>query len=451
MTESSKLGDEPLGLRGRNWRIFSYFAPLTLLVSLISPHGNLADIAVTFMLKDRLHASATQVSLFRLIVTLPLLASMLVGLARDHWNPLGWRDRGHMLIFAALTAATYIAQGAARLSFASLVAGMLCANILMLFVSGAHQGLLALIGQENRMSGRLAVVWQTISYVPIVGGSFLGGELAERMSPSATFLILGAASMALMLFSLWKPAAVFDHAYDQPAAKAGRLWEDVRRLLRSRAIYAPILLPFLFNFSPGFVTPLQFHITNELHARPSVYGDFFSLYFVGFTPLFLLYGWLLSRVSFRVLLWSGLAIGGPNVAILPFIHSPDVLLAAAAPMGACAAIGWCAICDLAIRSCPRGLQGTLMLLAAAAGVLGYRFSDVLGARLYDLAPGSGFTLGIVISVIATLLCLPVVLLVPRDVMDIREGAEAATTEVVEPRVAVRTAGDGALLNSEKAR
>lgn len=432
MTELSKVDGQPLGERGRDWRIFRYFAPLTLLVTLISPHGNLADIAVTFMLKDRLHASATQVSLFRLVVTVPLLASVLVGLARDHWNPLGLRDRGHILIFGALTAAAYLAMGTSRLGFPSLVAGMFAANILMLFVSGAHQGLLALIGQENRMSGRLTVVWQTVAFVPVVGGSLIGGVFAEKVSPSATFLILAAASAGLALFALWKPAEVFDHAYDQPAAKAGQLWADMRRLLRSRAIYAPILLPFLFNFSPGFVTPLQFHITNELHAPPSVYGDFFALYFLGFTPVFLLYGWLLSRVSFRVLLWFGLAIGGPNLAILPFIHSPDVLLALAVPMGAFAAIGWCAICDLAIRSCPRGLQGTLMLLTAAAGVLGYRFSDVLGARLYDLAPGAGFTLGIGISVLTSLLCLPVVLLVPRAVMEIREGVGPAATDVAEP-------------------
>jgi MFS family permease len=429
MTDFNEVAEDR---RGRSWRIFGYFAPMTLLVSLITPNGNLADIAVTFMLKDRLHASATQVSLFRLVVTLPLLASVLVGLARDHWNPLGWRDRGHILIFAALTAAAYLAMGTARLSFPSLVAGMLAANVLMLFVSGAHQGLLALIGQENRMSGRLTVVWQTVSYVPIVAGSFMGGVFAEKVSPTVTFLVLGVASAGLALFTLWKPVAVFDHAYDQPAAKSGQLWADVRRLLRSRAIYAPILLPFLFNFSPGFVTPLQFHITNQLHAPPSVYGDFFSLYYVGFTPMFLLYGWLLSRVSFRVLLWSGLAIGGPNIAVLPFIHSPEVLLALAAPMGACAAIGWCAICDLAIRSCPQGLQGTLMLLTAAAGTLGFRFSDVLGARLYDLVPTSGFALGIGISFISSLLCLPVVLLVPREVMEIREGIGPAATDVAEP-------------------
>jgi len=102
--------------RGQNWKIFGYFAPLTLLVALIGPAGTLADIAVSFMLKDKLHASATEVSVFRLIVTLPLLASAAFGLARDHWNPFGRRDRGLILIFATLVVAPYAVMSVVRLS-----------------------------------------------------------------------------------------------------------------------------------------------------------------------------------------------------------------------------------------------------------------------------------------------------------------------------------------------
>jgi hypothetical protein len=50
------------------------------------------------MLKGWFHASATQVSLLRLVVTPPLLASVLVGLAHDHGNPSGWGDRGPSVI-----------------------------------------------------------------------------------------------------------------------------------------------------------------------------------------------------------------------------------------------------------------------------------------------------------------------------------------------------------------
>ena len=60
-------------------RIYAYFAGLVLLLTFIDPRGNLADVALSFMVKDRLHASATGVAQFRLLISIPLFASVLFG------------------------------------------------------------------------------------------------------------------------------------------------------------------------------------------------------------------------------------------------------------------------------------------------------------------------------------------------------------------------------------
>lgn len=51
---------------------YFYFGPLTLLIYLVLPHGWLLDIVTSYMLKNQLHATATQVSLFRLFTALPV-------------------------------------------------------------------------------------------------------------------------------------------------------------------------------------------------------------------------------------------------------------------------------------------------------------------------------------------------------------------------------------------
>src|SRR6516165_2832169 len=84
-----------LAQAARTNRIFLYFTPLTLPGYLVLPHGYFLDIATTYMLKDRLHASASLVSLFRLLTAAPVYASIVFGLTRDLWNPLGLRDRGY--------------------------------------------------------------------------------------------------------------------------------------------------------------------------------------------------------------------------------------------------------------------------------------------------------------------------------------------------------------------
>ena len=52
-------------------QIFLYFGSLTLLVFLVAPE-NLLDIPTTYMLKNHLHATAPQVSMFRLLTGVPM-------------------------------------------------------------------------------------------------------------------------------------------------------------------------------------------------------------------------------------------------------------------------------------------------------------------------------------------------------------------------------------------
>ncbi len=75
-----------------------------------------------------------------------------------------------------------------------------------------------------------------------------------------------------------------------------------------------------------------------------------------------LYGFLCKKVSLNKLLWWGTVIAVPQMIPLAFIQSGDLALMLAAPIGLLGGIASGAYFDLAIRSCPPGLQGTLMML-----------------------------------------------------------------------------------------
>jgi len=67
---------------------------------------------------------------------------------------------------------------------------------------------------------------------------------------------------------------------------------------------------------------------------------------------------------------------------LAFIHSPAWAVILAAPIGMMGGIAAGAYFDLAIRSCPPGLQGTLMMLVDGFLILSARGGDLLGSRIY---------------------------------------------------------------------
>lgn len=409
-------------------QIFLYFGPLTLLVYLALPHGYLLDIATSYMLKNQLHATATQVSLFRLLTAVPVYFSVLFGFARDLWNPLGLRDRGYFLIFASTSALIFIWMALSGLSYGGLFMGMLLVMITFRFVAAAYQGLMALVGQEQLMSGRLSALWQIVMSVPYVLGGFASGYVAEHVSPRNTFIIVAVMTLMIAAIGFWNPASVFASAYDKPLAKGADFVGDVKRLLRHRAVYPAVLIMFMFQFAPGSNTPLQFYLTNNLHASDAIYGCFYGIFAASFVPVFFLYGYLCKRVSLRKLLWWGMIITVPQMVPLAFIHSANLALVLAAPMGIMGGIAAVAIYDLSMRSCPPGLQGTLMMMVDGVNQLSYRGGDLLGAQIYNSSPAHGFQYCVLATTVVYALILPVLLLIPKEVTATADGEPSPAVE-----------------------
>ena len=308
-----------------------------------------------------------------------------------------------------------------RLSYAELFVGMLLVMFSFRFIAAAYQGLMALVGQEQLMSGRLSALWNILSSVPYVAGAVASGWIAEHMKPRETFMLMAALALLIFMMGLLKPRAVFEHAYDQPQAKGADIVGDIKRLLKHRAVYPAVLIMFMFQFSPGSNTPLQFYLTNNLHASESVYGYYYAIFAGSFIPVFFLYGWLCKRVSLNKLLWWGMIITVPQMVPLAFIHTGNQALFLAAPMGLMGGIAAAAIYDLGMRSCPPGLQGTLMMMIDGVNQLSYRGGDLLGSKIYGSSPTHGFLYCVIATTTVYALILPVLLFIPKELIATADG------------------------------
>jgi len=401
--------------------VFLYFGLLTFFVYLASPHAYLLDVATAYMLKNQLHASASQISQFRVLTAAPMYVSFLFGLSRDLWNPLGRRDRGFLLVFGPAAIAVFVGLAVLKLSYTSLFVGMILAMVAFRFIGAAYQGLMALTAQEQLMSGRLSALWQFLSMVAAFIGGVAGGWVVGHLTTAGVFLLLAAITGLIVLLGLWKPRGVFEGAYDRPQARGLDLFGDLKRLARHRAVIPPVLIILLFQFSPGVNTPMQFYLSNTLHASDAVYGEFNGLISASFIPAFVIYGFLCRKLSLRTLLWVGSIVTVPQMVPLAFVHTGNQALMLAVPMGLMGGIAICAFADLTMRSCPDGLQGSLMMLVEGAGLLSLRASDALGSAVYDADPHNGFLYCVIATTLVYALILPTLLLIPRGVIAWREG------------------------------
>jgi hypothetical protein len=74
-----------------------------------------------------------------------------------------------------------------------------------------------------------------------------------------------------------------------------------------------------------------------------------------------------------------------------------------------------------MRACPPGLQGTLMMAVDGVYVLAVRGGDLLGTRIYDSSPEHGFVYCVIATTAVYVLILPLILLVPKDLIATADG------------------------------
>ena len=411
----------------KNQKLFLYFSSLTLLINMLTP-DILLDIPTAYMLKNHLHATAAQVSVFRLITGIPLYLGFAFGLTRDMWSPFGRRDRGYFRLFGPAAIIVFTCLALTRLSYSGLLIGMLLAMVAYRFMMAAYQALLALTGQEELMSGRLTALWMSFRYISFIAAYFASGFITEHLSPSRTFLLAAAITVSLCFYGFLKPAAVFGPVYQNQQARHTDFFADLKRLATHRAVYPAVLIILLWNFMPGFSTPMQFYLSNQVHAPDATFAYFNCIYYGSYIPIVAVYGLLCTRMPSQRLLWLGTFVGIPSMIPLAFIHSANQALAMAAVMGMMSAFGQCAFYDLAIRSCPPGLQGTLMMAVDSVNNFASRGSDVLGTKIYGLSPTHGFLYCVIAMTAIFCLILPTILLVPKELIATSDGEKNPAIE-----------------------
>jgi len=410
---------------GTRARIFAYAGVLIILLYFGSPHSGFIDTPITFFLKNRLHLPASQVAVFRLLAAAPLYLGGLFGFVRDTFNPLGLRDRGFFIVFGAATTLVYVVFAFAPMSYAMLLAAVLLGNIVYQFVSAALNGLSATLGQQHVMSGRLAAFWNIFLSLPNLAAFYLGGVLSgvlegqkADLAARILFLIGGTIMAIVALYGLWRPKVVYDNLHGERPKNASRRGDFVR-LIRHWPIYPALLIWLLWCFAPGAQTPLQYFLTNTLHASDAQWGAWNALFAAGFIPTFLLFGWLCRRVPLRTLLFWGTVAAVPQMIPLAFIHTVTASLIAAVVMGLLGGVATAAYTDLVIRSCPKGLQGAVMMIYWALYWIAARFGDILGADLYDRF--HDFNACVIAITVVYAAILPALWLVPRELVATPDG------------------------------
>jgi MFS family permease len=247
----------------------------------------------------------------------------------------------------------------------------------------------------------------------------VGGWLGDHTAFQIPFLASAAVCLTVLVLAFWHPKTIF-RSGDELLVKVvpeGSM-EAIRRLIRHKAIYLPAVVLFLWEFAPGWGTPLFYYLTNQVHLSESAYGATKGWQQLGTVTAALSYGWLCKHIRFRTLLYIGTFVGVLGGPIFLLIHSPAQANIISLLAGGSCGLALASYFDLLVRSCPDELEGVAFMLTYATFTFASDGSDIFGGWLYDRG---GFGLALAISTAFTALIFLPVSLVPKKISDPEEG------------------------------
>src|SRR5436853_1058792 len=279
-------------------RLMLFFG-IVYVVEGLGQTGGLISQPLTYFLKEFHGWTPIQVTAFLTLFNLPWVIKPLYGVVSDFIPLFGYRRKSYLVIanVLAIGAFLWVAQ---TTDPGQLAFGLLLTAYGMAISSTLCGALLVENGQKFGASGRFVnQEWLWFNIASMVA-AVVGGQLIQHLSPAGA-LHAAAAIIAVAPFMLsWATWSLIDEP--KSAINLRELKRTFRSLMAafsSRNLWIVALFLFLYYFSPGFGTPLYYHMTDKLKFSQGYIGLLGSISSAGWITGALLYDSYLDGLSPR--------------------------------------------------------------------------------------------------------------------------------------------------------
>jgi MFS family permease len=380
-------------------RLLVFFATVYAVQGVAEPKAGLATQPIFFLLKDEMRLSAAETATFLALIGLAWNVKPLYGLLSDLVPLFGYRRRSYLLVTTAMAALGWLALGL----LPAYPWGLTLAILLLTGLGLAFTDVLcdAVMVEEGKARG-LTARFQSTQWAAVYGASLLagigGGYLSAHVSYSRAFLLVALFPVLSFAASAWAvrdPRTRFDRATVRETVAALRVG------IRSGPLWRAAAFIFLWNFSPSFGVPLEYHMVDVLGITKIQLGVLASLASGAAMLGAIVFGRYAARLAPRSLLNLAITVGVAGTLAYYGLVGWWSAVALGITVSFVTAIAQLATLDLAARAVPNHAEGTFFAALMSVSNLGTTGAEWLGGQLYDL---TGLNWLIAISAAATAAC-----------------------------------------------
>jgi MFS family permease len=358
------------------------FFGLVYVVEGLGQIGGLIAQPLTYYLKQVHGWNALQVTAFITVFNLPWVIKPVYGLVSDFLPLFGYRRKSYLLIANAAAVAGYFWTTQINTPSVLVLALMLTAYAMA--ISSTLCGAV-LVENGQRLNESATFVNQQWLWfnVAAMAAAIVGGQLVQRLPP-ATALHVAAGIVAVAPF-----AVIVGTLALIPERRVGASVQGMRRSLdgllaafKRRELWLVAVFIFLYYFSPGFGTPLYYHMTDKLKFSQAYIGVLGSIASAGWVAGALLYRPLFGGLTLKRLLNVSIAAG--TLATAAYLMLSSELSAAILNFcsGFATMLAMVSTITLAADYCPQRAEGFAFAVLMSVINLATTLADNVGSFLF---------------------------------------------------------------------
>jgi len=381
-------------------RLMVFFG-IVYVVEGLGQTGGLIAQPLTYFLKESHGWTPVQVTAFLTLFNLPWVIKPLYGAVSDFVPLFGYRRKTYLVLANLLAIGAFLwvarATDPGELAFALLLTayGMAISSTLC----GA---LLVENGQKFGASGRFVNQQWLWFNIASMAAEVVGGVLVQHLSPAGALHVSALVIAVPPLALIWGTWALVDEK--KTSINLPELKNSFRGLVaafRSRKLWIVAVFLFLYYFSPGFGTPMFYHMTDDLKFSQEYIGILGSISSGGWIVGGVLYDRYLDHLPSKTLLNLSIAFGALTTASFLLLASETSAAILNFCSGFATMLATVATLRVAAEFAPQRSEGfafaaltSIINLAQAAG-------ENVGSFLYQQVFHNNLTPLIVVSALAT--------------------------------------------------
>ncbi len=379
-------------------KTFTQYSIFFGLIYFLSINGlsSIYNLPLSFMLKENLALTATQMAYFGAVTTIAWVIKPVWGFISDYFPILGYRRKSYLLLTSVVAFWAWVTLAfSGNYTVLTILTLITISYVAYAFQDVVTDGLMVEVSKPDNLTGKFqSIQWGAVYAASIITALASGylTDLARNQHITYQHIFgITAIFPLITIFVVWYLVKEPKIASAQPVDKTNL--NLLKESFKHKDLWLLAFFLFFWNFSPSFGAPFFYYATDTLKFDGKFFGILGGIASASSLLGAILFNKYLSKIEIRKLLVAAIFIGIGATLFTLIYFVPQVInnlkivktiaIISSVPLALISTIIFLSLLNLAAKISPLYAGGTVFAFLMSFYNLGIMGSSIFGGWLFQ--------------------------------------------------------------------